>query len=417
MTSGAGASFTYDEANRVSSITEYSGGQEEFSYSPDNKMVEQLVSGTFEYTWYGAKGEKLGKFYPSSVSTNPDGTWMPAVYSANIWFGSKLIFEGGNAVYGDRLGTNRANGARFYPYGDEITSTANNHVKFATYLRDSYTGLDYADQRYYASTYGRFNTPDPYVAGGASSGSVNNPSDPGSWNRYAYTRGDPINRNDSRGMDDCPIYGFATGSGCDDGTDDPCDPDSAAFNPLMCQQGSSPDQPPDNPVPQVNCQQQLENTIDNLLINKGPGGTPSPLIAYDAWFVALGLQDNINPLLLVAVAGNESTWGTSHLAKADNNLFGVMSCHRANGQIACQPAAYSSFADSISGGASVLEAQIYTRGNNTVDKLYSGQKGAYCVDQPGFPCSKGDTAVTQILTGVGANPNKLGFPCPPENNP
>lgn len=54
------------------------------------------------------------------------------------------------------------------PFGDKITSTSNDREKFATYTRDSYTGLDYADQRFYASTYGRFNTPDPYVAASAS---------------------------------------------------------------------------------------------------------------------------------------------------------------------------------------------------------------------------------------------------------
>jgi len=90
------------------------------------------------------------------------------------------------------------NGARFYPYGDEITSIANDHVKFGTYTRDSYTGLDYADQRFYASSYGRFNSPDPY-AGSAG------PSNPGSWNRYSYTLGDPVDRNDRKGLDseDC----------------------------------------------------------------------------------------------------------------------------------------------------------------------------------------------------------------------
>jgi RHS repeat-associated protein len=67
------------------------------------------------------------------------------------------------------------------------------------------------DQRFYASSYGRFNTPDPYVAGGAASGSVSNPSDPGSWNRYAYTRGDPINRFDPGGTDDCAVI-FADAS-------------------------------------------------------------------------------------------------------------------------------------------------------------------------------------------------------------
>ena len=40
------------------------------------------------------------------------------------------------------------------------------------------------------------------MAGGASSGSVSNPSDPGSWNRYSYTRGDPVNRFDPAGTCD-----------------------------------------------------------------------------------------------------------------------------------------------------------------------------------------------------------------------
>ena len=70
--------------------------------------------------------------------------------------------------------------------------TANDHVKFGTYTRDSYTGLDYADQRFYASTYGRFNTADQYMA---SAGLTN----PGSWNRYSYVLGDPINNKDPNG--------------------------------------------------------------------------------------------------------------------------------------------------------------------------------------------------------------------------
>ena len=44
-------------------------------------------------------------------------------------------------------------------------------------------------------TVGRFNTPDPYAASAG-------PNDPGSWNRYSYTRGDPINRRDPRGTCD-----------------------------------------------------------------------------------------------------------------------------------------------------------------------------------------------------------------------
>jgi RHS repeat-associated protein len=72
-----------------------------------------------------------------------------------------------------------------YPYGEGVAGS--DSLAFGTYTRDSYTALDYADQRFYASTYGRFNTADQYTASGG-------PGDPGSWNRYSYTEGDPVNR-------------------------------------------------------------------------------------------------------------------------------------------------------------------------------------------------------------------------------
>jgi RHS repeat-associated protein len=70
----------------------------------------------------------------------------------------------------------------YYPYGQEIGTTANDTVKFGTYTRDAATGLDYAMNRYYQSTWGRFTSPDPYRTSGG-------PEDPGSWNRYAYVLG------------------------------------------------------------------------------------------------------------------------------------------------------------------------------------------------------------------------------------
>ena len=73
------------------------------------------------------------------------------------------------------------------------------------------TGLDYADQRYYASTYGRFNTPDPTHA------SVSL-SDPFSWNRYSYTEGDPVNGNDPSGLCAAFIGGIRMGPGASDFT-------------------------------------------------------------------------------------------------------------------------------------------------------------------------------------------------------
>jgi RHS repeat-associated protein len=80
-----------------------------------------------------------------------------------------------------------------YPYGVEYTTTANDREKYATYTRDSLTGFDYAVNRYYSSQWGRFLSPDPLTA----SVSLRSPQ---TWNRYAYTGGDPTNNRDPSGL-------------------------------------------------------------------------------------------------------------------------------------------------------------------------------------------------------------------------
>jgi RHS repeat-associated protein len=144
---------------------------------------------------YGAYGEKLGVYSMVGPTTDSTSTYSFTPLRTSVWFTGTLIWEGAAAVYRDAVGTNRAGGARFYPYGDEITSTGNDRSKFATYNRDSFTGFDYADQRYYASAYGRFLTVDQ-------SGTGLEALDPGTWNRYAYAYGDPTNLNDPEGR--CP---------------------------------------------------------------------------------------------------------------------------------------------------------------------------------------------------------------------
>jgi RHS repeat-associated protein len=74
---------------------------------------------------------------------------------------------------------------------------------------EGHTGLDYANQRYYASTYGRFNTPDI-------SGKGLKLKSPVTWNMYQYARLDPINRFDPTGECDWGTFtsgALATGSG------------------------------------------------------------------------------------------------------------------------------------------------------------------------------------------------------------
>ena len=107
MTSGAGATLGYDEANRMNSAAEISGGVELYGYSPDNKRVyHQLANGTGEWIIYSPQGERMG-IYTYNSSTG----W--GTISTNVWFAGKLISDENGAVFQDRLGTNRASGARF----------------------------------------------------------------------------------------------------------------------------------------------------------------------------------------------------------------------------------------------------------------------------------------------------------------
>ena len=95
-------------------------------------------------------------------------------------------------------------GLKYDPYGAEFTVTANDRDKFGTYYRDSNTGFNYADQRCYGPSGGRFLTPDAAPAV---------PSNPQSWNRYSYVWGDPVNFYDPAGLLLAGVW-FGGGLGC-----------------------------------------------------------------------------------------------------------------------------------------------------------------------------------------------------------
>jgi RHS repeat-associated protein len=163
-----------------------------------------------EFYFYGVNGQKL----VTLPCTNGDNFSCGAP-TYNVYFGGKLVVSKGVTVVTDRLGSVRANtnGERFayFPYGEERTNTADNREKFGTYFRDpSSIGpgyQDYADQRYYGVGSGRFYTADPYQASGGA-------GEPGSWNRYAYVGGDPVNRLDPTGAYYCYSDGDDAPAGC-----------------------------------------------------------------------------------------------------------------------------------------------------------------------------------------------------------
>ncbi len=198
MTSGAGLTLRYDEANRIAAATPVSGGTEYYNYDPSNHRVVRVPAPTAleptptpEWTFWGAHGERLGTF---NVTTSyyGDGSfgYYYSVMTPVVWFAGKQV-----QAVNDRLGTPRIYGASTLPYGEK-NGSAYYSGGFATYWMDGFTGLHYAEQRYYASSYGRFNRVDPSRRSAKR-------RDPGTWNRYGYVGGDPINRNDPRGLMAC----------------------------------------------------------------------------------------------------------------------------------------------------------------------------------------------------------------------
>jgi RHS repeat-associated protein len=190
---------TYDVENRMVAAP---GAQ--YAYDSHNKRVwTATVDGSNNLTgqtvnFYGVNGQKIGS-YSLAVSYGVGQLLEFSDPPANlaIYFGGKRVAttQGGTTTsyWQDRLGSNRNSGSRYYPWGEDRSTPSNDQVRFATYTRDSATLLDYADQRYYGNAQGRFMTPDPYFASGK-------PGSPQSWNRYAYTRGDPVNASDPTGL-------------------------------------------------------------------------------------------------------------------------------------------------------------------------------------------------------------------------
>ncbi len=212
--------LTYDYENRVSTADNRNLTIEAYGYDPDNRRV---YAGTSVWDWmtgwsysketvyfYGVGGERLGSYRvyaDKGVWPGYQASMILVLDGERVYFGGKLIQIGEKNANGqyvvtnvqqDRLGTVGS----YYPYGEERGSGGS---MFATCSRDA-GGLDYAMNRYYSSGLGRFVTPDPF-GGSARAG------DPGSWNRYGYVGGDPVNGNDPEGLCDVAIAGVRMEAG------------------------------------------------------------------------------------------------------------------------------------------------------------------------------------------------------------
>jgi RHS repeat-associated protein len=314
-TTNCSGGYGYDVSNRIVSVP----GGTAYGYAPGNKRIwrgtSALVGGYYqltldELTFWSVNGQKLATYNISgdpSVVYSGTPSLTVSLVTSNYYFGRKLIKNGNGYVGSDRLGSI----GKYYPYGQEKPSaTTNGTEKFTGYFRDAETGLDYAKNRYHQPGLGRFLTVDPYLNSAG-------PTDPGSWNRYAYTRGDPVNRIDPHGQEDCPILDGSDTCACVEArtargpTDDlsgsgggnGCDPPGSGG-------GGGGGEGPAPPGP--SCEDSL-NQRDINYVEQNAGA---------AYGVSAQVGGGVSGGFILAWAAVESIFGTSSVAQNNNNYFG-----------------------------------------------------------------------------------------------
>ncbi len=199
----------YDIQNRMTLLGSVGSPTAQYAYGAANQRVWRMAteSGTTKewFYFYGIDGQRMASYQVTVVTPVQGNSYTSAVTvqaaDVLVYFGRKMLMEGSWSGIGsfsasyvgvDRLGS-IPGGAKLFAWGEEVTVTGNDKIKFATYLRDGESGIDYAMNRYYGSGLGRFLSVDPF--GGSAS-----TSNPQSWNRYAYALDDPANENDSSGL-------------------------------------------------------------------------------------------------------------------------------------------------------------------------------------------------------------------------
>jgi RHS repeat-associated protein len=339
----------YDVENRLRQAT-IPGGTIQYAYDGSNKRVwqgsftssgdPQLLNYGDLVSMFGIDGQLAGTYtaLPAWTNSTTPTTISFQVNAQRVYFGKKLLawMDGSgtrHSAVADRVGSV----GKYYPYGEERNSPplSSDQVKFATYTRDAATGNDYADQRYYGSMFGRFLTADP-------SQNSAGPNDPGSWNRFTYTRGDPANHADPTGLSDCgtgdplaPLCDIAdpsTGANTGPNLDQPCSDVSLGYAPSPA------------PYPAPYCQVPAEAP---------PPPTPKPpdcidaFPAYEVNYVVsnfgsannLGFRAGVPGSWILAWGALESFWGTKGVVTTNNNFFGW----RGSGNVLCPPTANKGF--------------------------------------------------------------------------
>jgi len=203
----SGDQYSWDAGGNLATVNGIAN-----TYDALGRLVEQLNGSTYTQTLYAPWGDKLALVSGGALTK----AFIP------LPGGAKAVYNNsGLAFYRhpDWLGTSRfaSTPARtmyysgaYAPFGESYSEAGTTDRSFTGQNQDTESGLYDFPTRSYNQAQGRWISPDK--AGVA----VVRPSNPQSWNRYAYVNNKPLVHVDRLGMDDGGDWGLIF-SGGDDG--------------------------------------------------------------------------------------------------------------------------------------------------------------------------------------------------------
>jgi RHS repeat-associated protein len=202
--------YTYDAENRLIGVSaggltvSFGGASPERSRrDAQGRRIRRVVNGDIRDSLYDLAGHAFMEFSGGGSAPWPAGTWV----RGEVYAGARHLatYVQGTTYFhhADWLGTERVRTGvtgsvvesfTSLPFGDGLSGQGVSPLHFTGQEHDTETNLDHFWFRQYASTQGRWLTPDPAGL------SAVDPTNPQSWNRYAYVANNPTNLIDPLGL-------------------------------------------------------------------------------------------------------------------------------------------------------------------------------------------------------------------------
>ncbi len=190
-----GVSVTYDAFGDVVEEN-HSGSYAQFVYAPSGGELAIMAGSTLQKGFVPLTGGSTAVYNSSGL----------AYYRHSDWLGSsRFASTPSRAMYSD---------GGYGPFGEPYAQTGTTDLSFTGMNQDTSANLyDFPAREY--GIQGRWPSPDP------SGISSVDPTDPQSWNRYAYVRNNPLASTDPTGEDCISAFAYWTAGACSTGYTNP----------------------------------------------------------------------------------------------------------------------------------------------------------------------------------------------------